>query len=119
MKQLDLFDRAGGAPQATDRGHRLDADTEALLATFRARRAAEGAHPRSVAREVGQLRALVREAGTVRPAVTLRTLFDDTEVLAQAIREPTIIISRSTGRARFLAVQRAIRILGPSLSRDP
>src|SRR5687767_1482561 len=115
MKQLDLFDRVSGSLQATACGHRPDPDTVGLLAHFRSTRAAEGAHPRSVGREVSQLRALVREAGTVDPAVTLRTVLADLELLAHSLREPTAAISRSTGRARLLAAQHAIRILSPTL----
>ena len=119
MTQLGRFDRAADAAPAVASRHRPDADTERLLATFRAARAAEGAHPRSVAREVSQLRALVREAGTVDPAITLRALLADIGLIARSLREPTAAISRSTGRARLLAVQRCIRIVGPSLGREP
>ena len=41
----------------------LDPRSEDLLDGFRARRLAEGAHPRSIAREVSQLRGVAREAG--------------------------------------------------------
>ncbi|MDP8908632.1 MAG: hypothetical protein M3N47_05845, partial [Chloroflexota bacterium] len=118
MKQLGLFDRTGNSASETA-ARRPDPDTDRLLATFRAARAAEDAHPRPVAREVGQLRAFVREASMTHPGVTLRMLLADIELLARTLREPAAAISRSTGRARLLAVQRGIRILGPSLGRDP
>lgn len=51
--------------------------------------------------------------------VTLRTLLANIELLAPALRAPAASISRSTGRTRLLAVQRCIRVLGPSLGRDP
>ena len=109
MKQLGLFDQAGRDARAAVGGG--DPDAEGLLAGYRTARAAEGAHPRSVAREEVQLRALVREASTATPGVTLRTLLADIELLARTLRDPTISIARSTGRARLLAVQRAVRIL--------
>jgi integrase len=90
-----------------------------LLATFEDARIAEGTHPRSARREVSQLRSLLREAGAGDPTVTLQALLRRVDLLAQALREPSIMISRSTGRARLLAVQRLIRTVARSLGRDP
>src|SRR5207248_1695063 len=60
-----------------------------------------------------------REAGTGNPTVTLRALLADIGLIARSLREPTAAISRSTGRARLLAAQRCIRLVGPLLGREP
>lgn len=119
MTQLTLFDHAAPLAIVAASPVRLDDDSEHLLATFQKSRAAEGAHLRSVKREVGQLRALIREAEGAGQSVTPQVLVDDVDLLARLLREPAMMISRSTGRARLLAVQRFIRIVGPLLGRDP
>jgi integrase len=40
-------------------------------------------------------------------------------VLARVLREPHQPIARATGRARLVAIQRFIQLLGPSLGQDP
>ena len=60
---------------------------------FRRARAETGAHPRSVAREVSQLRSLAREAGTADAPVPLATLFADLETVAHALSVPRIPIA--------------------------
>jgi integrase len=119
VKQLALFSSDAGSAIATDGSLRPDDDSEHLLATFQDARVTEGAHLRSARREAGQLRALLREAGAINPASTLRTLFADPDLLARLLREPVTMISRSTGRVRLLAAQRFIRTVGPMLGRDP
>jgi len=119
VTQLALFSSDAGSTVTTDGLLRPDNDSERLLATFQDARVTEGAHHRSSKREAGQLRVLLREARTVDPASTLRTLFADLELLARLLREPVTIISRSTGRVRLLAIQRFIRTVGPVLGRDP
>src|SRR5829696_8478204 len=102
MQQLALFDRPrSGDGQAGDA--MADADSARLLEVFQTARLAEGAHPRSVKREVSQLRALNREAGRAVQPSDLRTLFADSELLARLLREPAAAITRATGRARLLA----------------
>jgi integrase len=117
MKQLALIREA--APSGTAVSLRSDDDAGRLLALYQQMRTAEGAHPRSVKREIGQLRALMHEAEAADPTLTLRTLVSDLDILARLLREPVTMISRSTGRARLLAVQRFLRIAGPELGRDP
>jgi integrase len=113
MTQLILFEpvrdaRACGEQQS-------DHDGERLLDVFSTARAAEGAHPRSVKREVSQLRSVVREMAAINPTTTIPALINNIDLLARALREPATGISRATGRARLLAVQRFIRIIGPRL----
>lgn len=96
----------------------LDGDSECLLDAFRGARAAEGAHPRSVVREVHQVRSLAREAGSLQSPMPLAELFADPARLARALIEPTRPVARSTGRARLVAAQRFIRFVAPSLGRD-
>lgn len=98
---------------------RLDARSEALLETFRARRLAAGAHPRSVAREVSQLRAVTRDGADAGEGDVLATVCADIGRVARVLREPREPIARSTGRARLVAVQRFLRLIGPDLGRDP
>ena len=100
--------------RATD----LDADSLELLEAFRHHRLLVGAHPRSVQREVSQLRSLAREAGDRSPT-PLRQLFNDPPSIARALTEPRQSISRATGRARFIAVQRFMQSIGPRLGRRP
>lgn len=114
MRQLSLFDRR---EEANERGS-LDASSEALLHVFAERRLGEGASPRSVRREVSQLRSIVRESGALSGPLLLREVFSDVGVVARAIREPSVPISRATGRARLLAVQRFLRFVGPMLGHD-
>ena len=119
MKQLTLFSSDRDATTAGIDSLRPDHDSERLLVMFEDARIAEGAHPRSARREASQLRALLREAGSIGQRTTLRALFADLELLARLLREPATAISRSTGRVRLLAAQRCIRIIGPVLGRDP
>ena len=88
-------------------------------ASSRSRRLTDEAHPRSVQREVSQLRAVARESGSVDQPAVLRTLLADVGLIAQALREPRTTIARTTGRARLLAVQQFIRVMGRQLGRDP
>jgi integrase len=118
MEQLALFSQDAGATMTTAGPLQPDEDSECLLTVFRSARMAEGAHARSVKRETDQLRALVREAGSAGKPTALRTVFSDVDLLAQLLREPATMISRTTGRARLLAAQRFIRIVGPTLGRD-
>jgi len=119
VSQLALFD----SPPASDdvlAGHgSLDADSEQLLRAFGNHRLAQGAHPRSAAREVSQLRAVVREADMGGQPMTLRAMLTDSALIARVLCEPSAMIARSTGRTRLLAVQRCIQIIGRSLGRDP
>ena len=119
MSQLPLFSLAPNIDPASAEGRGPEADTERLLAAFRDARLAQGASQPSVRREVSQLRAVMREAGSVDPLVTLRTLVADPALIAQALREPRTPIARTTGRARLRAVQRFIGLMGRTLGRDP
>ena len=119
MRQLPLVsDAAPPAAPVADRGP-LDAESEGLWGAFRALRLAHGGHPRSVRREVSQLRAVAREVGAPNRPAPLPALLADPGLIARVLREPKAIIARSTGRARLLAVQRFIRIMGRTLGRDP
>src|SRR5829696_4573769 len=80
----------------------LDRESEGLLREFKERRLTDGAHPRSVQREVSQLRAVARESGSMDQPAVLRTLLADVGLIAQALREPGTTIARTTGRARLL-----------------
>lgn len=119
MSQLPLFSqKVDLSPASIDQRVTID-DSASLLTMFESVRMAEGAHPRSVKREVSQLRALVREARAVVTTATIRTLFGEPGLLAQVLREPTTMIARSTGRAHLLAAQRFIQVVAPSLGHDP
>src|SRR4051812_46490487 len=106
VKQLTLFDQAAPSVIIVTSPARPDDNSADLLAMFQTSRTVEGAHARSVKREVDQLRALVREADGIGQSVTIRMLAEDVGLLARLLREPATMISRSTGRARLLAVQR-------------
>ncbi len=119
MHQLPLF-RVHLTAEGARRGRGpLDAASEHLLRIYRAERDAALAHPRSIAREVSQLRSIARESNGERTPVPLAILFADLERVAHVLREPVRPIARSTGLARLLAAQRFIRIIGPRLGRDP
>jgi integrase len=119
MTQLTRFGSDWDAMTTGVDSLRPDDDSERLLVTFEDARIADGAHPRSARREAGQLRALLREAGSVGQRTTLRALFADLDLLARLLLEPATAISRSTGCVRLLAAQRCIRIVGSALGRDP
>ena len=114
MRQLSLFEEHRDA--ATRRT--LDPTSAALLERFRTQRLAEGAHPHSVQREISQLRSLVREAGADDYPLPLARFIGDLARVAQALAEPRVPIARATGRARLIAIQRFIRIIGPTLNRN-
>jgi len=119
MKQLALFDRVSGSAGLAGRRERFDRDSACLLAMFQDARTTQGRRLRSAKHDVSQLRAVLGEVRVVDATVTLRTLLDHIDLLAQALREPSVIIARATGRARLLAVQRFIRSIGSSLGRNP
>ena len=119
MSQLQLFSRATGYTGTLTDRYRPDVDSELLLRAFEGQRFTAGATPQSVRREVCQLRAVLREAHAVDDSVTLRTVLTDFELLARVLREPVAVISRTTGRARLIAVQRFLQVVGPMLGRDP
>lgn len=119
MRQLRLFDSPRApAPAATER-QPLAATSEHLLKVFRAARIAQGAHPRSVARELSQLRAIARDSGGAAGPVPLTDLFANLGLVAASLREPPRPVARSTGLARLRAAQRFIQHIGPLLGRDP
>ncbi len=111
MRQLSLFHEPTSAKRLQSQ---LDAESEELLLAFRTLRLSSGMSTRSVSREVSQLRSVARESG-ISP---LRALFSDLVAVAGVLREPRASISRSTARARLLAVQRFIAVIGPKLGRD-
>ena len=119
VSQLPLFSRAPNTDAAPAEARSPDAGTERLLAAFRDARLAQEASPQSVRREVSQLRAVVREAHAVDPSVSLRVLLSDLGLIARTLSEPLAPIARATGRARLLAVQRFIQLMGRTLGRDP
>ena len=110
MQQLSLFD-----PPKTSEAHRglLDAEAEIWLECFASVRLGEGASRRSVLRERSQLRAIVRACGGPGTPTTLATICSDLPSVARALLEPPVPISRATGRARLVAVQRFLRVMGP------
>lgn len=118
--QLRLFEPPPASEVSRARcAAKLDADSEALLEAFRQARAQGGAHPKTVLREVSQLRSLGRSSGLDGERL-LRHLFENVPVLARCLREPPEAISLSTGRARLVAVQRFVAIQGPAVGiRDP
>lgn len=119
MQQLSLFD-----PFITDtslmvRRGPLPEESECWLETFRAARVHDGAHPRSVAREVSQLRSLTREVWTGDNNDSVILLITEPHLVAHALCEPRRPVSRSTANTRFVAVQRFIQIVAPLVGRDP
>ena len=68
---------------------------------------------------MSQLRAVMREAGVEGQPAALWGLFADLGLVARVLCEPRMQIARSTGRARLVAVQRFIQIVGSTLGRDP
>jgi integrase len=117
--QLPLFDSEEALrPSRPERGV-LDAASEGLLRAFAQARDAERAHPRSVARDLSQLRALVRASREVGGPDRLETLVTEVRALAWVLREPPTPIARSTGRARLIAAQRFIAFVRRRQGCDP
>ena len=116
MRQLSFL--GGDPPPVPDGPRGVDAGADLLLGTYRAKRLAAGAHPRSVARELSQLRAVARECGGGEPA-PFAELLADPRVVARALLQPRCPVARSTNRARLVAFQRFVRIVGPCVGRDP
>src|SRR5688572_30402920 len=108
--QGSLFDLAALRPPKPHRhGVALNSHLESLLAHYRKLRLAAGGHPRTVAREVSQLRSLAREVGTTRDILDV---FRDAPTLARVLLEPSTLISASTGRCRLVAAQRFVHLSG-------
>ena len=118
MTQLSLFSADAESARPAAGACRPDAESECLLASFQNLRLGQGAHAESVRREVSQLRSVMREAGAGGQSIPLRSLFADPDLVARVLREPAVLIARSTGRARLLAVQHFIHTMGPALGRD-
>jgi integrase len=116
--QLDLFSVPSDRAVSSADAYRPDADSERFIASFRNARLSQGAHSQSVRREVSQLRAVMREAGTAAKPVALPILFADLDLLARVLREPQVPIARSTGRGRLVVVQRFMLTMGHALGRD-
>lgn len=114
MHQLALFD----APLSPAARPKFDPTSLALLQRFRAERLAERAHPRSVQREISQIRSLAREAGADGCPRPLAQLIEDLPCVARVLTEPVSAIARSTGRSRLIAIQRFLRIIGHALGHD-
>lgn len=110
MKQLPLF---GDPTPVRPREGALDSGSEELLRTFGDLRLSGRMSERSVSREVSQLRSVARESGIT----SLHALFSDLGRIAEVLREPRRQVCQSTGRARLLAVQRFITMMGPGLGR--
>jgi integrase len=108
IRQIALF---GPEPNRTTNRGATDAASEALLSEFAAARLNSGAHRRSVARDVSQLRSLLRASTAIDGPSTLNALFADLPRVAQALYTPPNPISRSTGHARLLATQQLVRFL--------
>lgn len=116
MQQMSLFDLS--TTPAAPRGW-LDAEAERLLECFASVRSGEGASRRSVLRECSQLRAIARACSTPGMPTTVAALLADLPGVARALLEPPAPIARATGRARLVAVQRFLRIMGPAVGHDP
>lgn len=115
MPQLPLFEETG----TSSRRQPLDAVSEWLLQEYGQKRASQGASQQSVRREMSQLRSIARECGGPGVALPLETAFNDVAQVARVLREPTMPISRATGRARLVAAQRFIQNMGPVFGRNP
>ncbi len=115
MSQLILFGDDAGASSARNP---LDATSERLLREYGQMRSNQGASQQSVRREISQLRSVARACGRPDTPCAIEKAFKDVPLVARALREPSVPISQATGRARFIAVQRFYRIMGPALDRD-
>ncbi len=96
--QLQLFSSA--APRC-DPGSPPREVSERLLEAFHQARLAAGAHPRSVGREISQLRSLARDAELRGNPSTFEALASDMALVARLLLDPATPIARATGRARL------------------
>lgn len=120
MKQLELFDKDRNASASLiDADHSGIPEDHELLAMFEAARLAEGAHPRTVQREISQLRSICREAASISGSKPLTDVFCDVKLLAAVLSIPKVPIARSTGHSRLIAAQRFLRVMGQALGQDP
>jgi integrase len=118
MHQLPLVDDRSASGAGVAAVGALDPQSELLFSLYRGARLAEKAHPRSVAREVSQLRSIARDSGAPGQPIPLPALLSSVSLVACVLREPRTPVARSTSRARLVAVQRCLRILGPRLGQD-
>jgi len=112
VKQPSLFDHCD-----SDARRALDRESEARLSAFRTARLQAGAHPQSVAREVSQLRSIVRASEALAGPRTIDTVFEDMDAVARLLSEPPTPIAQTTGRARLGAAQRYIEAMSASCGR--
>ncbi len=118
MLQLSLFEPGQPEEVASQPEPTPVHCSEELLDIFQTARLNSGAHQRTVAREVSQLRSIARESRSTGGPSELTELFSDLKFVANALIEPSTPIARSTGRARLIAAQRYIRIISPLFRRN-
>ena len=92
---------------------RLGESNESRLAEYRVARLAEGAAPRTVDAEVGQLRSLVRDSLRIGGPATLNDIIDAPAHAGLLLVEPGTTVGRSTMLTRLRALQR-LMMLGVS-----
>lgn len=118
MEQLSLFEPSITNSSLMPRPNPLPEESERWLDTFRATRIHDGAHPRSVAREISQLRSMAREVSNgSKDGVIL--IITEPRLVAHALCEPRRSVARSTANARLVAVQRFINVVAPLVGHDP
>ena len=115
MQQLWLFDEA----TPTNVRFSTDSESEKLISRYVEHRATEGASHRSLLREASQIRSVARECGWPKRPLPLSVMVTDLGSIARALSEPHTPVSQATGRARLVAVQRFLRIIGPAFAGDP
>lgn len=118
MEQLPLFNSKVTETSSMVARGPLDAESECWLETFQANRMRDGAHPRSVAREVSQLRSLAREVSNYCCGGSITLLVIEPGLVARALLKPLNPVSQSTGRSRLIAVQRFVHVISPLLGHD-
>ena len=119
FSQLRLFEDVPG-PRATRQFGEgpLDAASEHWLAIFCSRRLASGASADAVRRDLSQLRTTVRLSASLREPLTIADLFSRVGRVAEVVRDPPVTPARSTGRARYIAIQRFLSLMCSELGWD-
>jgi integrase len=119
LSQAPLFDLPAPARDRSEINREpLDSDSERLVRAYRVVRLSAGTTASAAAREVSQLRSVVRVARRRHGPVTLATLVSHPRQLADILACPDRELARSTVRARINAIQRFLSVMAQYLGCD-
>jgi integrase len=117
LQQLSLLEiPAGTSPQPIPP---MDPESLEILEEYRRERLKQGASPSTVKRELSMLRTLARQVSQDGCEASLIALLCVPTQVATVLVEPPDDVAEGTVRARFVAFQRFVTMIGPLFGRNP